>query len=92
MKLESIKYYRSEGEKGEWCIEGKPENGKYGQWCTFGNINLIVGQNATGKTNTLKVLRDIADLLAGDKELSELLYDSAHYQIKFSDNNKEKIA
>jgi len=92
MKLESIKYYRSEGEKGEWYIEGKPENAQYGQWCTFGDINLIVGQNATGKTNTLKVIREIADLLAGDDELSELLYDTAHYQIQFSnnDNNHRK--
>jgi len=83
MKLESIKYYRSEGKKGGWCIEGKPENGQYEQWCTFGDINLIVGQNATGKTNTLKVIRDIADLLAGDDELSELVYDTARYEMEF---------
>ena len=90
MKLESIKYYRSEAEKGEWCIEGKPENDEYGQWCTFGDINLIVGQNATGKTNTLKVIRDIADLLAGDDGLSELLYDTARYEIEFL-NHEQKI-
>jgi predicted ATPase len=91
MKLESLKYYRSEDEKGEWCLEGKPENGQYGQWCTFGNINLIVGQNATGKTNSLKIIRDIADLLAGDDELSKLVYDTARYEMEFLNDETKKI-
>lgn len=90
MKLESLKYYRSEGEKSEWTLEGKPENGEYGQWCTFGDINLIVGQNATGKTNTLNVIRELADLLAGDHQLPALLYDTARYEITFS-NRGQKI-
>ena len=80
-----------EGEKAEWTLEGKPENGQYGQWCTFGDLNLIVGQNATGKTNTLKVIRELADLLAGEAELPELLYDTARYDIEFSTGG-QKIA
>jgi AAA15 family ATPase/GTPase len=90
MKLKSLKYSRKEGEKAEWILEGKPEKGQYGQYCTFDDINLIVGQNATGKTNTLKVIRELADLLCGDIELAELSYHSARYDIEFS-NNRQKI-
>ncbi len=90
MKLESLKYSRSEGENAEWILEGKPKNGEYGQSCTFDDINLIVGQNATGKTNTLKVIRELADLLSGDNELAELSYNTARYEIEFS-NNGQKI-
>jgi len=65
--------------------------GEYGQWCLFGDVNLIVGQNATGKTKTLNVIRNIADLLAGDDELSEILYDTASYQLlQFSNQNGGK--
>ncbi|MEN8217919.1 MAG: AAA family ATPase [Pseudomonadota bacterium] len=91
MKLEAIKYCCNPAEKGEQRLEGKPINGEYGQWCTFGDINLIVGQNATGKTKTLNAIRNIADLLAGESELSELLYDTASYQIQFSNHEHENI-
>ncbi len=88
MKLEAIKYCRFADEKSEWCIEGKPNSNEYGQWCTFSDINLIVGQNATGKTKALNVIKMIADLLAGDIELSELTYNSASYQLQFSNGLK----
>lgn len=90
MKLKSLKYSRSEGEKAEWTVEGKPTNGEYGQWCTFDDINLIVGQNATGKTNTLQVIRELADLLSGDDELAELSYNTASYEVEFF-NHGQKI-
>jgi hypothetical protein len=91
MKLDAIKYSRKEGEKAEWTLEGKPENGQYGQWCTFNDLNLIVGQNASGKTNTLKVIRELADLLAKEAELSELSYDTARYNLELS-TGEQKIA
>jgi hypothetical protein len=45
MKLEAIKYCRFAGDTDEWRMEGKPVNNEYGQWCTFGDINLIEGTN-----------------------------------------------
>jgi len=88
MKLKSLKYSRKEGEKAEWILEGKPKNGEYGQWCTFDEINLIVGQNATGKTNTLQVITELAELLSSDKELAELSYNTAHYEVEFSNQQQ----
>ena len=47
MKLYKLDYSQYEGEPQEWKIVN----------CTFGDINLIVGKNATGKTRTLNVIR-----------------------------------
>ncbi len=91
MKLEAIKYSRFADEPDEWRMEGKPIENEYGQWCTFGDINLMVGKNATGKTKTLEVVRDLADLLAGDDELSEMRYPTGDYQVQFSNSQHSTI-
>ncbi|EDN70304.1 conserved hypothetical protein [Beggiatoa sp. PS] len=48
---------------------------------------MIVGRNASGKTNTIQIIRQIADLLAGDTKLSELIYDTSTYELIFEDGN-----
>jgi energy-coupling factor transporter ATP-binding protein EcfA2 len=56
MKLDIINYCQNKGLPSEWRLEG-------GQ---FGNINLIVGRNASGKSKILKSINLIAGLLFGD--------------------------
>ncbi len=89
MKLKAIKFCRFKGQKYEWSMEGKPENGIYNQPVTFQNINLIVGKNATGKSKTINTIRQLADLLSGDRKLSELVYDTSIYDLQFGNNGDE---
>ena len=91
MFLKSIKFCRFKGQKYEWSMEGKPENGVDEQPVAFQNINLIVGKNATGKSKTVNTIRQLSDLLSGEDKLSELLYDTSTYDLLF-DENGSKIA
>jgi len=77
MFLESVEYTQFEGRPSEWKLEG----------CTLGDINLIVGQNATGKSRTLNVIARLADLLSGDHKLT---YLSGNYKVIF-DNKNAKV-
>lgn len=52
--------------------------------CSFGNINLITGRNATGKTKLLNVIGNLANLLSGYRKLT---YQSGYYNIKFNKGN-----
>lgn len=86
MNLQSMKFCRFKGKKYEWSIEGKPIDGVFEQWVTLKNINLIVGKNATGKSKSINAIRQIADLLAGNVKLTELIYNTATYHLLFKDN------
>jgi len=77
MQLESITYAQFEGEPEEWSIKD----------FTFGNINLIVGKNATGKSRTLSVIRGLGNLVSGDVKLQ---YKSGNYKVIF-DKDGEKL-
>ncbi len=85
MILQSMKYCRFQGERNEWAIEGRPINDEYGQELTFEQINLIVGMNASGKTNFISVIRQISDLISGEVKLSNLIYDTANYELHFKE-------
>jgi AAA15 family ATPase/GTPase len=89
MFLKNIKFSRFKGQKYEWSMEGKPMNGLVGQPVTFKEINLVVGKNATGKSKTINVIRQLSDLLSGEDKLSELLYDTSTYDLLFDDNGIE---
>lgn len=89
MILKSIKYTRLKGLKGEWSIEGRPVDNKFNQWLTFEPINLVVGRNASGKTKTIFAIRQIADLLSGTVNLSQLLIKTFTYELKFKNGRKD---
>ena len=55
MQLKSISYAQFEGKPEEWSIKD----------FTFGDINLIVGKNATGKTRTLNIIKALGTLVSG---------------------------
>ena len=86
MILKSIKYCRNKDEENEWRISNP--TGK--EWLDLNQINLVVGRNASGKTKTIDIIRVIADLLAGNIKLSELVRNTSEYELIFEDAN-EKI-
>ncbi len=73
MQLESISYAQHEKKPEEWGITD----------FSFGNINLIVGKNATGKSRTLSVIRALGNLVSGEIKLT---FKSGNYKAIF---NKE---
>lgn len=79
MLLKSIQYAQWEGTSLEWRLEG----------CTPGNINLIVGKNATGKSRTLNIIGNLADQLCGDRSPSlsgtyEVLFDKNGHDVEYT--------
>lgn len=71
MKIKSLSYAQHERTPREWRIAD----------CTFGNLNLIVGENASGKSRTLNVIRGLAHLVSGYRKLT---FQSGDYDIVFN--------
>lgn len=67
MQLKNIEYKEYEGNKREWNVEP----------ALFGQINLLVGKNASGKSRLLRVMAGLARLLAGKQPL---LFGSGTYK------------
>lgn len=82
MILKALKYTRYLGESNEWSITGKENEFAY-----FGNINLLVGKNASGKSRTLNVIREVANLLSGNLLVNKLCIDTQRFQLIFSEND-----
>ena len=76
MQLESVSYTQFEGEPEEWKIEN----------FSFGNINLVVGKNATGKTRTLNIIQGLGNLVSGDVKLK---FRSGNYKVTFNNEGKK---
>lgn len=83
MILKSFKYVRERGKPNEWKLVGSPNDNSS---LELGQTNLIVGKNASGKSNTLKALLNLADLLSGDKQIKNLEIQSFSYEVTFEDN------
>jgi len=77
MILKSIDYSQFERTQKAWKLEK----------CEFGNINLIVGKNATGKSRTLNIIGALANLLCG---YQKMVFSSGNYKLRF-DNKGKKI-
>lgn len=82
MILSALKYTRHTGEPREWSIIGRDDDYAY-----FGNMNLLVGKNASGKSRTLNVIREIANLLAGRINLKQAISPSGYYELIFKNEN-----
>jgi AAA15 family ATPase/GTPase len=57
MRLDFIEYCQDKDLPSQWCLDG----------CQLGNVNLIVGKNASGKSRILKAINLISNLLSGDE-------------------------
>ncbi len=93
MRLKSIEYVENEGLPEEWHLEG----------CSFDDVNLIVGKNASGKTRTLDIVLALTHFLSGASRPPShpaewgAVFESdgteAHYQVRCKDNKivREKL-
>jgi energy-coupling factor transporter ATP-binding protein EcfA2 len=68
MQIKKFEYKEYQGENREWILEP----------ASFGQINLLVGKNATGKTRILNVMASLARLLAGKRPS---LFTSGHFKV-----------
>jgi energy-coupling factor transporter ATP-binding protein EcfA2 len=72
MILQKFNYFEFADNPNAWSLDG----------LILGNINLLVGKNATGKTNTLKKISWLGNMLAGAQPQ---LLNSGNYDVEFSD-------
>lgn len=86
MIVSALKYTRFSGEPREWHIEGKEANGN-DCFAEFGNINLFIGRNASGKSRTLNVIREIAGLVCGQFTVKDALYATERFELKLKNDN-----
>ena len=59
MKLDLVEYCQDKALPSEWRLDG----------CQLGNVNLIVGKNASGKSKILRAINQISRFLSGDESL-----------------------
>lgn len=79
MRLDFVEYCKDKGKPSEWLIEG----------CQLGNINLIVGKNASGKSRILEAINLISNLLSGDEFITS---DGSlrEWKLSFDSDQKEQ--
>lgn len=77
MRINNISYVEFENLPKEWRFND----------FSFGEINLIVGQNASGKTRTLNVISSLARLLSKKGEIN---ISEGNYKVEFT-NDSERI-
>lgn len=70
MRLQEVECWEYGGQPDEWNISG----------LKLGPINLIVGENATGKTRTLATIHNLARML-----LRKQVFHEAHWITRFED-------
>lgn len=78
MYLRKLTFRENEGKKIEWLIDK----------VYLGKINLIVGQNSSGKTRTLNALSDLVDLLTGSTLVPKV---NGRYEVLFLKDEKEVL-
>lgn len=80
MKLEKITFIQNKDTPEEWQLDN---------W-TLGNINLIVGENAVGKSKTLRTISNLVYLLFGMfRQEMPINLTPFYFDIHFSDENKK---
>ncbi len=82
MKLDVMYYCQNDGLPDKWLLEE----------FRLGNINLIVGKNASGKTKTLRAINLIASLLSGELDGTRgilLSKESREWKLIFDTHDNE---
>jgi len=69
MIIKSIDYSQYDGTANEWRLEN----------CSLGLVNLIVGENASGKSKILNIIGNLGNLLTGARSV----FLSANYKVEF---------
>lgn len=77
MRLKSLEYSEHEGAPEEWILRG----------FTPGNVNLLVGKNASGKSRVLNVIHKVAQGITGERK--RLLSSNGHASLVFDEDGRE---
>lgn len=77
MQLKKLEFSEHLGSPNEWVLDK----------ASFGQINLIVGKNSSGKTRLLNVINGLARVLRGRKDL----WQSGNYKATFQDGASEYL-
>ena len=77
MRLDFVEYCQDKDLSSEWCLDG----------CQLGNINLIVGKNASGKSRILRSIKFLSDFLSGEEKLSRLDGRLREWKLTFDSHN-----
>ena len=77
MRLDFVEYCQDKGKPSEWCLDG----------CQLGNVNLIVGKNASGKSRMLRSIKFLSDFLSGEEKLSKLDGRLREWKLTFDSYN-----
>jgi energy-coupling factor transporter ATP-binding protein EcfA2 len=75
MKLKTLNYAQHEGQPKQWRLSG----------LSLGNVNLLVGRNASGKSRTLNIIRALANLLS---RTTKLAFTSGNYDAVFDNDGR----
>lgn len=78
MKLDLVEYCQDKGLPSEWCLDG----------CQLGNVNLIVGKNASGKSKILRAINLISGLLSGETRLRPVRM-SREWKLTFDSHSED---
>ncbi len=76
MKLTNMKFIEFDGQPNEWRLER----------CTLEDVNLIVGNNASGKSRILAIINSLANSLSRQEKLQ---YPSGDYEVFFEKDGEE---
>ena len=79
MLLKALKVTQNKSQSCEWNLED----------CTFDKINLIVGENATGKSRIAIFIKALSDLFSEYHELP--FSDKVDYHIEFEDDDDKIV-
>lgn len=88
MIIKGIKYDRYPDMPREWRIVGKDDS-ENEDYAYFGNLNLLIGKNATGKSRSLRAINELANLISGRQLVKESTYHTQRFDVLFEDEGKE---
>lgn len=86
MIIKGIKYSRFPGMSRSWRIVGKDEEGDE-SYAEFGNLNLLIGKNAAGKSRTLDAIQEMAALISGQHLVEQTKYHTQLFDFIFTDKD-----
>ena len=79
MRLDFVEYCQDKDLSSEWRLDG----------CQLGNVNLIVGKNASGKSRILRSIKFLSDFLSGEEKLSRLDGRLREWKLTFDSHNED---
>jgi energy-coupling factor transporter ATP-binding protein EcfA2 len=80
MFIKSVEYSQFEDSPQMWVLEQ----------CMLGNINLLAGKNASGKSRTLNILLGLSKHLSIEKSVQRF-FGSGNFKVKFEKDGKEIV-